>query len=119
MKYVLEFELNGLPKTTNGLQVHWRKRGQEAKKWRRLVWATVIDKRPETPLVRAHLTLTRISSTRPDFDGLASSFKHVIDGLIDGGIIVNDRHENIGQPEYQWVKGKQGQGKIRIRVEAA
>ncbi len=74
------------------------------------------DKAPEKPLKKARLVLTRYSSNSPDFDGLVSSFKHVIDGLVDAGVIQNDKFENIGAPEYVWEKCGRRAGKITVEV---
>jgi hypothetical protein len=117
-KYLLELKLHGLPETTNsGGRKHWWVKTREAKKWIDLVCIETIGKRPSTPLVSAHLVLTRCSSAEPDFDGLVSSFKHVIDGLIHAGIIVNDKQSTIGQPRYCWEKAPPRGGHIKVRVE--
>lgn len=68
------------------------------------------------PLKKAQLILTRVSAVSPDSDGLVSSFKWVIDGLVRAGVLVNDGYGNIGMPEYRWEKGSRGQGKIRVVV---
>ena len=117
--YVLEFTLQGLPARTNSAHTSWRARYAEARKWKSMVASAVILKRakPERPLTKAKLTLTRHSSIRPDYDGLVSGFKHVIDGLIEAGVIENDRDENVGIPEYRWEKAAQRNGFITVRVE--
>lgn len=118
MKYTLEFEINGLPKTTNAYKrQHWTHKWEESKKWKALVAFETHGRRPAIPLFRAKLTLTRSSSSSPDSDGLVSSFKHVIDGLVYAKIISNDKYENIGMPEYKWEKSKRGKGKIKVKVE--
>lgn len=115
-RYLLEFELPGLPKTTNsGGRSHWTVKAREAKKWKNLV--AVLASKPPTPLTKAKLTLTRCSAVEPDFDGLVSSFKHVVDGLVDARVIVNDKQSVIGQPAYLWEKASPGKGKIKVRVE--
>lgn len=116
---VLDIEIPGLPKRTNNSQSSWRARMAESRKWKMLVADFVIlgKRRPPKPLTKAKLTLTRRSSVRPDSDGLVSSFKHVIDGLIAAGVIANDRYENIGMPTYLWEKAPRNKGSIRIVVE--
>lgn len=118
----LEFELGFLPKTTNsGGRAHWAIKAKEAREIKCMVWGKVrlsgvtFRKRP---LERAKLTLTRCSSSEPDFDGLVSSFKHVIDGLVDAGVIRNDKGSTIGQPEYRWEKAKPKKGGVRVCVES-
>lgn len=116
-KYYLRIELDGLPKTTNRLRtISWRKSHTLAKIWKRDVWLHSWHKRPKLPLQKAKLILTRCSSTRPDFDGLVSSFKCVIDGLTEAKVIAGDSHDHIGVPEYSWKVAKQKQGKIIVEV---
>lgn len=68
-------------------------------------------------MAKAKLTLTRYSSKEPDFDGLCSSFKNVIDGLVEAGVIIDDKMSVIGQPTYAWVKCPPKKGKIKVVVE--
>lgn len=117
--YYLEFEHQTLPSTTNSQSgTHWRRKQKEAKSWDNIVmywgmkWGI-----PKKPLATAHLILTRFSSREPDFDGLVSSFKMVIDSLVTNGILLNDRRENIGVPDYVWQKARAKEGKIRVVVK--
>jgi hypothetical protein len=117
--YVLEFEIKGLTKMSNSLlRGHWKVKHAHAQMWKRAVWRESWHLRPPQPLLKAKLTLTRVSSAEPDFDGLVSSFKPIIDGLVEHGILENDKSANIGQPEYKWEKGKRQYGRMRVRVEA-
>lgn len=114
---MIEFEIIGLPKMTNGFRrQHWTHRYKEAKKWKALVYEQV-SLCKSTPIAEPRLTLTRFSTREPDFDGLVSSFKHVIDGLVEAGAILDDKVSIIGQPTYLWEKAKPKQGKIKVRVE--
>lgn len=120
-KYYLEFSVYGLPRTTNSLApTHWSVKGRHAKEWRAAVVYAVracgISK-PDAPLAKAKLTLIRISSGKLDYDGLVSTFKPVIDGLVDAEVLVDDDIASIGIPEYKQEKGKQGRGKITVIVE--
>lgn len=118
--YSLSFEFDELPKLPNALMMkHWRTKSNEAKKWKTLVRILVGRKRPAAPLEKAELTLTRYSSVRPDFDGLVGSFKPVIDGLKVAGVIVDDKHDVIGDPTYKWEKCAPKKGKIKVEVKAA
>jgi hypothetical protein len=121
---MIEFEINDLPKTINALgRAHWAVKVREVKKWKHLIMLYALrtknDFQPFSPLKKAKLTLTRFSSVEPDFDGLVSSFKVVIDGLIYAQVIEDDKQSNIGQPTYLHVKSKRKEGKIKVRVEAA
>lgn len=117
-KYVLEFALQGLPKMTNtNAKTHWRVQLGEARKWKRAVALATLPFKPAQPLISAALTLTRVSSHPPDADGLVSSFKHVIDGLVKVSILEDDKMNNIGIPDYRWIKGPRNKGHILIKVE--
>lgn len=116
--YVLEFELPGLPKTTNAIgRAHWAVKVREVRSWTAAVMALIAHKRPLEPLSRATLTLTRFSSAEPDYDNLVISFKPVIDALVRAQVLTSDKPSVIGQPEYRWEKAKPRQGMIRVRVE--
>lgn len=118
MNYTLEFTIPGLPKSPNSLLgAHWRIRAGHAKQWKRKVWRAVWPLKPPKPLTSAHLTLTRVSSVRPDPDGLVGAFKAVVDGLVEAGILKGDTFEVIGMPTYAWEKGVRGKGFVRVKVE--
>lgn len=117
-KYSLEFEVHDLPHTTNSLgRKHWAVKAKEARKWKEYVYCQAYNYRPTEPLKKAKVTLIRKSSVSPDPDGLVSSFKHTIDGLVQAKIIVNDKFDNIGFPDYRWEKAKPNQGSIKVIVE--
>lgn len=118
--YSLHFTLTGLPLTTNGArakQGHWRARHKADKGWKSEVWlACYQGGRPKAPLKRARVTLVRHSSSEPDYEGLVSSFKSVLDGLTEAGIIVDDNTSVIGKPDYLWKKAKPKEGRIEVLV---
>lgn len=116
--YSLEFEIKDLPKTTNSKRSfgHWSQYHRETQKWKRQLVPYLQSKRPSAALRKARIVLIRKSSMEPDFDGLVSSFKHVLDSLVDARIIIDDRPSVI-QPEYRWEKATKGKGSISIRVE--
>lgn len=117
MSYAFEFTLKGLPKMTNGSRTHWIVKHRHAATWKRAVAIACHGHLPQAPLVSAALTLTRVSSTEPDFDGLVSGFKHIIDGLVECGVLDNDKMSCIGQPIYKWEKTKPKLGHVRVLVE--
>lgn len=116
--YRLYLRLEGLPQRINqSARKHWAIQAKEARLWRGLVEGKVtLSMRPKYPLKKAKLKLTRHSSNRPDFDGLVSSCKHIIDGLIDANVIEDDNYDIIGMPEFAWVKAARGAGFIEIEV---
>lgn len=118
MTFKTSFVIEGLPKTYNSIgRQHWSVKAKEARLWIGLVRVSLKDI-PSIPFKKAKLTLTRFSTSRPDPDGLASSFKHVIDGLVRAGVIENDKFENIGSPEYKWEKGTAKKGFIKVEIES-
>lgn len=119
MTYSIEFTIPLLPHTTNSLgRAHWSKKVREARTWHQLVRLAVRGQLPHEPLKRSELTLTRHSSRRPDHDGLVSSFKHVIDGLVKANVIAGDAHEYIGIPTYDWGKVGPKKAFITVKVES-
>lgn len=119
MGYHLKLEIveYGLPMTYNTLgRKHWRYKVKESTKWRSLVCNLIPPwNRPAKPLAKSRLILTRFSTKSPDFDGLVSSFKAVIDGLIDAKVIENDTPEHI-TTEYKWAKTGPNAGRISLEV---
>lgn len=115
----LIFEIEGLPKIAANANGNWRGRFGEAKKWKRLVHNAVVLNRlvPATPITKAKLICTRFAfGKKPDFENLAHSFKHIIDGLVEANVLIDDNQEIIGQPEYKHEPAKGRQGKVRIEI---
>lgn len=54
----------------------------------------------------------------PDYDGLVSGFKHLIDALTEAGIIADDSMNVIGMPTFKWEKAPVGKGNVEIQVHA-
>lgn len=95
---------------------NWRYRWTHAKRWKAIVAASLVGmKQPETPLPRAQLILTRCTAVEPDPDNLAASFKPVIDGLREAGVIENDRSCNVDIC-YRWRKAPRGSKKMLVEV---
>lgn len=118
--YRFEFFEPRLPPPVNRMgRWHWAKKIMLVNEWKNIVQFWVMKKNAAraTPIERARLTLIRHSSARPDFDGLVSSFKVVIDSLRYNGIIADDKHENVGVPEYLWLKAPPRKGGISVVVE--
>ncbi len=47
---------------------------------------------------------------------MVSTFKPVIDGLVECGVLEDDKASNIGQSAYSWEKAKPKQGLIRVTI---
>ncbi len=118
--YVLDFEIPLLPDTqVAAAKGNWQGRTGVAKRWYKHVEAVVLGDHyiPDKPLTRARVRFERHSTTEPDCTNLAACFKHVEDGLVRCGVILDDKPSIIGSPEFVWVKAKRNEGKIRVRVE--
>ena len=103
--------------TNEVLSMKLRQRFRRKTYWKKYVWLVTAHKKPKKPLIKAKLTLIRATSIRPDFDGLVSGFKHIIDGLVLAGIIQNDKYENISWPSYDWEQAPPKHGFIRVTIE--
>jgi Holliday junction resolvase RusA-like endonuclease len=119
MAYELNLKIEGLPKATANANQHWKARWVEAKKWKGLVfWEIDATKRPRKPLDKARVTLTRCAHGRkPDRDNLITSFKHVIDALVEAQVLLDDNQDVITEINYHWEPASPGQGCILIKVE--
>lgn len=118
MKLIAEFSISGLPATINAIgRKHWAFKVKEARQWKRLVVEQCVLARVfGVKLEKAILEFTRHSSQELDFDNLAGSFKHVLDGLVEAGVIIDDKPSIIGSPTFIWQKTKPGEGKVTVKV---
>ncbi len=119
---MFQFKIPGLPKIPNA-NGNWRVKYGNSKKWRKLaaeaawgVWS--LSKRCGKPLERVKLTLIRGSTRECDYDNLVASFKPVIDGLMDAGVITDDNSKIVCQRQYIWEKAKAKAGYIIVFVES-
>lgn len=118
MKLLAEFKLPGIPKTINQMSGrHWVVRHNEAKRWKALVLLFCRQLRIEglnLPVCR--LELTRHSSREPDFDNMVGSWKHIIDGLVEAQVMIDDKPSVIGSPVFKWVKVPRDQVHVSVRI---
>tara|TARA_R110000868_G_scaffold390897_2_gene660752 strand:+ start:264 stop:659 length:396 start_codon:yes stop_codon:yes gene_type:complete len=95
---------------------HWRAKAAAAKATREHACLVARTVRPKTPFKAASYRLTFWLARKRDYDGLLTWCKNVIDGLQDGGIIVNDsdfRPDGI----VRFSGLKQTGGKVGVRFE--
>jgi len=115
--YEIKFRLDGLPKTTNAQTgMHWGRKSVIANQWKNRVMQAIGANTPLAPCQKARIVCRRYSSKEPDYDGLVSSFKHVIDGLILARVIADDAMSFIGMPEFSWHKAPPKKGYIEVEV---
>lgn len=118
-KYKATMIFNGLPKMLNAsFKNNWRALWAEKKKWKELVAKSFLPFQPPEPLQKAKVTIVRHSSRCPDFDGMVSGAKALLDGLKLARIIADDNMNVIGQPEFKWSKAPPKKGYIEITVES-
>lgn len=112
----ISVRLSGLPSSMNSRFKHWSEKAKEVKYWRRLAMATAWPSRPPRPLVNCELYCVRYSSGVLDYDNLVSTFKAVIDGLKDAGVIWNDGPKIVVRREYRQAKAEPRAGHIIVVV---
>lgn len=116
--YELSFEIQGLPKTPNQLlRKHWSVVSKNANQWKRLVGLSTRGKTPRAPLPLAQLTLIRFGTRLMDYDGLVTSFKPVVDGLIESQVIEDDSWNHVGRWDVSQFKVSKGEEKIVVKVK--
>jgi Holliday junction resolvase RusA-like endonuclease len=116
---MITLEIPGLPTMINkSKSFHWAKRAKETKQWKQLVFFHLQSKGliPPAPYQKAEVTLTRCSAAVGDMDNIAASFKAVLDGLTEAGVIEDDSPKHV-ELSYGWEKAKALAGHIRIQVK--
>ena len=126
--YRLTLEIPGLPELNPSARLNRWLILQRNRQWTTSVWAAFLEAgrpKPERPLEKAHIKMTRMSSVVPDHDNLVTSFKYILDllqpndpngkraGLL--GVIRDDSPSTI-TTEYVHEKSLRGKGGIRIEV---
>jgi hypothetical protein len=119
MTYRLEFTIAGKPKATNALlgASYWKKH-KNAKEWKNWVWIACFRELPPAPLTKAKLILTRYNYRTLDYDGLVASFKPVVDGLVEAGVLQNDTWKITGTWDVRQAYAPKGKEHIRVVVES-
>ncbi len=116
MTYNRLFTFDFLPKLQTGLG-HWKGSWGERKRIRRRVAEMLMIKRarPPEPLDFAVVACVRCSTTEPDVDNLAISFKGVVDSFVKEGVLQDDspRHARL---VYSWEKAQRGHGGIMVHI---
>lgn len=116
--YIISFEVLSLPPMYNAHnRQHWGTKQKEKNNWTRLVGDSLYGKIPPTPFQFYTLRLCRHSSSEPDYDGLVSSWKYVVDALRYYKIIVDDKLSNSGPWICEWVKAPRNQQKISVTIQ--
>lgn len=117
MSFRIEFEIPGTPKATNAIlgRSYWVKH-KNAVAWKRSVAAVTVGQKPALPLTWAKLILTRYNYRMLDYDGLVASFKPVVDGLVECGVLKNDTWKITGTWDVRQEYTPKGTDRIRVIV---
>lgn len=115
-RYEIEIRLEGLPPINSADAPHRFVRHKARKLWKRLIWASVVGRKPEKPLSHARVHITRCSSAPPDPANLGEGAKFLLDGLVDAGVLEDDSARVIGMPKLDWEMAPPKKGHVRIRV---
>jgi crossover junction endodeoxyribonuclease RusA len=90
-------ELPDAPYVTPNARVHWSRRASSAAVWRQAAKVSVMAaKVPACGRVEVSLTMFAKDRVRRDEDNLVSGvLKHVIDGIVDAGVVPDDAPEYV------------------------
>lgn len=118
-KYSFSFTLLEMPLTLNEVMgKYWRTRQKNFKEIHRLVHLHSVNNRPQNPIQKARITLTRYSSGTLDRDNMYFTFKPIVDGLVRAGVIIDDGFDQVKELHPHQVKIKRTeQRKIEVLVE--
>lgn len=117
-EYRLDFTIPHVPRlAANGSHGHWAVRNKERRQWKLFVCIAIGKRIPVMPLEKVKCTFIRGTCREPDFDNLVASMKPVRDGLVEAGVVVNDKTENMPDAKYVWQKAPRGHSFTRVLVE--
>lgn len=116
-RYEQTFEFPELPPLQPDQAPHWAIRARHRKRWHRFVAELVLVQRarPTAPLRHARVICTRYSAVAPDADNLGYSFKPLVDGLVEAGVLADDSPDVLEQ-ELRWSRAPFGAGRVTMTV---
>jgi Holliday junction resolvase RusA-like endonuclease len=93
----------GRPPTTNRLRtVHYRVRAATDKEWRDA--GCILARQAKVPKMSACTVSVHgrypTRSSLPDLDGIAPALKAVLDGIVDAGVLTDDRYPFVQRITY-------------------
>jgi len=97
---------------------HWTAKAGAVKRYRQIAWLSALAVRPRQAMLTARVTAKFYFADRRqrDPDNLLASLKAGFDGLVDGGVIGDDR-DFIHMPIEQYVD--RARPRVEIEVEEA
>lgn len=116
--FAFEAIIMGNPPSANRtLRQHHFSIKKTADTWKSTTLGLVgITKRPPRPLENASINVTRYASRMMDFDGLVSSLKWIVDGLVLGGVIIDDSWDVTGPWSIDQRKSSRKDARIEILI---
>lgn len=108
--FSLTFELTIMPITLNEvISSRWKDRHSNFKAVKQLIHLLTLKTKPKKPIQKARVRLTRYSSGTLDRDNMYFTFKPIIDGLVNAGIIIDDGFDQVKElyPEQVKIKRKE------------
>lgn len=100
--------------------MHWSALSKIKRHFKNLVWLSVRNNLPESPLTQYRITCTRYTLKPLDpFDNLPASFKAIIDGLTEAKVIEDDKWKMGDQIRATQVKvSKKKDQKVTIEISS-
>ncbi|MGE3608024.1 MAG: hypothetical protein AB7I27_00450 [Bacteriovoracaceae bacterium] len=119
MGYSVKFTFFTIPLTLNEvISKHWRSRHNNFKKIHREIVIALINKKPAKPILKAKITVTRYSWGSLDRDNAYFTCKPILDTLVKEKVLIDDKWENVDQPQIIQVKIKKTETrKIEVLLE--
>lgn len=125
MQQIKVFHLPGMRlNTTSNTGGHWRTKAVEANRQRSVAFASIRAWIHLAPKFPCRVTIVRIGKRKMDDDNLASSAKHVRDGVADAyGVDDGDERWEWRYRQESWKGGEYGSWKagpvygVRIEIE--
>lgn len=115
--YKLKFQISGVPSSGNAkLDKHKLAQYRENKKWHKKVFLAVRNQLPAKPLNKCELHLIRYGSMTLDYDNLVISFKSIVDGLSEAGVIADDSYAVTGKWDVDQIKSTRKDAHVEIIV---
>jgi hypothetical protein len=118
MPYSLTFTIDVLPITLNkALRGSWRKWHGNFDVIQKIIHLKTLKTRPKAPIKKASVKIVRYSSCTLDRDNMYFTFKPVIDGLVNAGIIIDDGFDQVKELYPVQVKSKRKDARIEVTVQ--
>lgn len=114
--FSLKFEISLMPLTLNQIMgKHWRSRHTNFKTIHKIIQAITHNKKPLKPVQKAKVTIWRYSSGTLDRDNMFFTFKPIVDGLVEAGVIQDDGFDQVKELYPYQIKIKRTE-KPRVEV---